>query len=159
MDENEHGSRAGPDLSRPGDHEPMLFPGSAVCWDDAGVLILGPSGAGKSGLALRLIAAGASLVSDDWVHLARRGEEVVASPPQALRGLIEARGLGLLRVPFRDKARLLLAVDLAAGPGARMPEPRKIALLGREIRLILGHEVPNLDAIIMVIAQKRADMV
>ncbi|PIY73077.1 MAG: serine kinase, partial [Rhodobacterales bacterium CG_4_10_14_0_8_um_filter_70_9] len=76
---------------------------SCVAWAVAGkargLLILGASGAGKSALALELIALGAALVADDQVALRRVGEAVVAAPPPPLAGLIEARGLGLLRMP------------------------------------------------------------
>ncbi|MBT5185175.1 MAG: hypothetical protein HOM01_00100, partial [Kordiimonadaceae bacterium] len=42
---------------------------SCVRFEEKGILILGPSGSGKSDLALRLIDAGAILISDDYVDL------------------------------------------------------------------------------------------
>ena len=63
------------------------------------VLLRGPSGAGKSDLALRLIQAGGRLVADDQTHLARRGRSLIATPPPALAGMIEARGVGILTLP------------------------------------------------------------
>jgi HPr kinase/phosphorylase len=119
---------------------------SAVAVDGRGVLIVGASGSGKSGLALRMMALGALLVADDRVLVARRGPALVASAPAALRGLIEARGVGLLRADAADEAALALAVDLDAAPSARMPHPREIAYLDVEIELISGRGVPNLDA-------------
>ncbi|MFZ9450406.1 MAG: HPr kinase/phosphorylase [Alphaproteobacteria bacterium] len=73
---------------------------TCVAIDGAGILLRGPSGAGKSDLALRLVDGGAALVADDRVDLRRRGTCLVASPPAPLRGLVEARGVGILRVPF-----------------------------------------------------------
>lgn len=156
---NEHHSRADLAVSRGSGPESAARHGSVVAWDDDGVLILGASGAGKSGLALRLMALGASLVADDRVVLSREEGDLVARAPEPLRGLVEARGVGILRVPHAETARIRLAVDLDIAPEARMPEPRKITLLGCDIRLICGRGVPNLDAIITVVAQKRADVI
>ncbi|HWA90641.1 MAG TPA: HPr kinase/phosphatase C-terminal domain-containing protein [Rhizomicrobium sp.] len=88
---------------------------------DAGILLLGPSGAGKSDLALRLIEKGAILVSDDRTDLCVKNEKLIASPPAGIRGLIEARGLGIVALPHAHKARVALAVKLTARP-PRLPE-------------------------------------
>lgn len=119
---------------------------SAVAFGDRGLLILGASGAGKSGLALRLMALGARLVADDRVALEARAGALVASAPAAIRGMIEARGVGLLRAEALDEAALALAVDLDADAEARMPQLRQYGYLGVEIELISGRGVPNLDA-------------
>ena len=81
---------------------------------DAGVLLLGKSGSGKSDLALRLISRGAILVSDDRTELCEQGGHLVAKPPAPLRGLIEARGLGIVALSHAHKARIALAVRLDA---------------------------------------------
>lgn len=84
-----------------------------------GVLIRGKSGAGKSDLALRLIDAGAVLVADDQVLL----ENKTASAPARLRGLLEVRGLGIVRLPFIEKTTIALTVDLcSAAEIERLPE-------------------------------------
>jgi len=78
------------------------------------VLIEGPPGAGKSGLALGLIDRGAVLVGDDGVALERRGETLWAMPPPNIRGLLEARNLGLLTFPVTEAPvalRLVLDPD------------------------------------------------
>lgn len=72
------------------------------------VLLLGPSGVGKSDLLLRLVDAGYDLVADDRVDM--EGDRV--SPPPALAGLIEVRGMGIARLPFVAEARAVLAVRL-----------------------------------------------
>ena len=80
---------------------------TCVAVDGRGLLILGPSGSGKSGLALRLIALGATLVSDDRTRItAHEGLLTATCPSPAILGLIEARGLGLLRAPVTESAKV-----------------------------------------------------
>lgn len=93
--------------------------GTCVARDGAGVLLLGPPGAGKSDLALRLLARGFDLVADDQVVIENGG----ASAPAALAGLLEVRGLGIVRLPHAADARLALAVEL--GEDDRLPRPRR----------------------------------
>lgn len=131
-------------MSRPDAGQPVHA--SAVALDDRGLLILGSTGSGKSGLALRLMTFGARLVADDRVALVRRGDRLLASAPPALFGLIEARGVGILRAAALAEAELALAVDLDAAPAARMPQSCQIDYHGVEIELISGRGVPNLDA-------------
>jgi len=88
---------------------------------DAGVLLLGKSGSGKSDLALRMLTRGAILVSDDRTELCAQGGHLVARPPAELRGLIEARGLGIVELSHAHKARVALAVALDKEP-ERHPE-------------------------------------
>jgi HPr kinase/phosphorylase len=133
--------------------ESLTVHGSAVALAGRGVLILGASGAGKSALALRLIGRGAALVADDRVVLERRGAALVARAPEPLAGMIEARGLGILRAPAVPEAPLALAVDLDATPAARMPHHATITFMGIPIRLISGREVPNLDLALTLLLQ------
>ena len=97
------------------------------------VLLRGPSGAGKSDLALRLLQAGGRLVSDDQTHLARRGRSLVATPPPALAGMIEARGVGIVRLQRNQllaRAGVALLVDLVPPERIeRLPEPQAETLL------------------------------
>lgn len=93
------------------------------------VLIRGPSGAGKSRLALELIqAAGgghlrfARLVADDRVSLEAVNGRLVARAPDALAGLLEVRGVGILQLPYEACAIVGLVVDLAAA-AERLPPP------------------------------------
>lgn len=107
----------------------MLVHATTVDIAGLGVLILGPSGAGKSDLALRLIVEGALLVSDDQTSVDARGDELWASAPEKIAGLIEARGVGIVPAAIKRGTRLALAVQLTAAP-ERMPESRTWSLPG-----------------------------
>jgi serine kinase of HPr protein (carbohydrate metabolism regulator) len=103
---------------------------SCVAVGDAGVLIEGAPGSGKSDLALRLIDAGATLVADDQVRLERRGEALFASVPAPLAGLIEVRGIGILRLGHASDIAIRLVVRLGDMPTERLPEPTLRTLRG-----------------------------
>jgi len=103
---------------------------SCVAINGRGVLILGPSGAGKSALALQLIALGAKLVADDRTDIMREGEQVIASVPEPIRGLIEARYVGILRAEDHGPVPLALVVDLARTEDQRLPEGHSHMLRG-----------------------------
>jgi serine kinase of HPr protein (carbohydrate metabolism regulator) len=105
---------------------------SAVLVGTRAVLIRGPSASGKSRLALELLEAGrigavlfARLVADDRVHLETAGGRLLARPAAALAGLIEVRGVGLLRLAHEPSAVVGSVVDLAAADAVRLPEPDK----------------------------------
>lgn len=127
--------------------------GSAVAFGGRGVLILGTSGSGKSSLALQLIGRGGQLVADDQVRLERKGESLVAGAPQAIAGLIEARGVGILRLDAVPEVPLTIAVDLDRAPEARLPQRVAITLLGVSVELISGKDLPNLDLVLSMIVQ------
>ena len=89
------------------------------------VLLLGPPGAGKSDMVLRLLDHGFVLVADDRVDIA----DGRARPAEGLAGLLEVRGLGILRLSHLASARLRLAVSL--GPaGDRLAAPARHAATG-----------------------------
>ena len=94
----------------------MQVHASCVAREGRALLLLGPSGAGKSDLALRLIDRGFVLVADDRVDV----RDNRATPPARLAGLLEVRGVGLLRFPHEADVPLALALDLAARP-LRLP--------------------------------------
>lgn len=109
----------------------MLMHASCAARDDLGLLLTGAPGAGKSDLLLRLLDRGFALVADDQVEIDPQGW---ARAPQALAGLLEIRGLGIMRLPFRDRARPVLVAALTPGPVPRLPLPQRAA--GLDLPLI-----------------------
>ncbi|MBE7211309.1 MAG: HPr kinase/phosphatase C-terminal domain-containing protein [Gluconacetobacter diazotrophicus] len=97
--------------------------GTCVTRGEDALLLLGAPGSGKSDLALRLLDRGFELVADDRIVM----EDGLARPPATLAGLIEVRGLGVLRLPHRAPVRpvLILRLDGEAVrlPGPAMPHP------------------------------------
>jgi HPr kinase/phosphorylase len=146
-------------MTAAGESAGALQHGSVVAVGDRAVLILGASGAGKSGLVLRMLALGARLVADDQVRLAARGGRLVASPPRRIEGLVEARGVGLIRVAAVAGVPVTLAVDLDRAPAARLPHWDKFTCANVEIPLIPARGVPNLDAILTVLLQNGREAV
>ena len=116
---------------------PLLVHGTTVAIGGRGVLLRGPSGSGKSDLALRLIDAGGQLVADDQGHLWREGDSILVRSPKPIAGLIEVRGIGIMRVDSLPVARLALIADLVAPQHVeRLPEPRSETIFGVAIPLV-----------------------
>jgi serine kinase of HPr protein (carbohydrate metabolism regulator) len=97
-----------------------------------GVLIEGPSGAGKSDLALRALDRGFRLVADDRVVLFVSDGRLFGRAPDALAGLIEARGIGVTRRPFVRFAAVALVARCVTAPHEieRFPEAAACQRLG-----------------------------
>ncbi|MFT4151540.1 MAG: serine kinase [Paracoccaceae bacterium] len=127
-----------------------LFHASCIALQDpgveAGLLILGPSGSGKSSLALMLMAFGARLVADDNTLVRRQGGRLRAEPVPATAGLVEARGIGILRTAPPQATVLTLAVDLGTVETERLPPRRHIDVMGIALPLVLGPATPHLAA-------------
>ncbi|HEY1432166.1 MAG TPA: serine/threonine protein kinase [Stellaceae bacterium] len=117
--------------------DPILVHATAIAIDGRAVLLRGPSGAGKSDLALRLIDGGAVLVADDQAELRRDRERVLVTAPAAIAGLIEIRGVGVLRVEALPEAALAMCVDLVSSSEIeRLPETRCEDVLGLGVPVI-----------------------
>jgi serine kinase of HPr protein (carbohydrate metabolism regulator) len=115
----------------------LLVHATAIAIDGGAIMLRGPPGAGKSDLALRLIDGGARLVADDQVELRRAGKRVLVRAPAVITGLIEIRGIGILRIDAVDEASLALLVDLVPSDEVeRLPEARFEEVLGLPIPLI-----------------------
>lgn len=119
---------------------------SCVKVGERAVLILGASGAGKSTLALALMATGGMLVADDRTLIRRTGGLLVADCPAAIRGRIEARGIGILRAEAAGATPVGLIVDLDRREDRRLPPPRHVRLAGVVLPLVPGPLHPGLAA-------------
>ncbi len=107
----------------PAEAAPVRLHASCAARGAQGVLLLGPPGAGKSDLLLRLTDRGWALVADDQVEVVG----LLASAPAALAGLLEVRGLGILRMAYRQTVALALAVRLQTPE--RLPAPARYEIL------------------------------
>ena len=132
---------------------------SAVLVGARAVLIRGPSGAGKSRLAWELIEAArggavafARLVGDDRVHLQAAGGRLLVRPNDALAGLIELRGVGILRRDHDACGVVGLVVDLAATDAQRLPDQGKTVVEGITLpRLAVAPAVAALPLVLAVV--------
>ena len=106
--------------------------GTAIAVSGRAALIVGPSGAGKSDLALRclavaptaLIPLAAQLVGDDRVIISQANGQLRVAAPEAIRGKLEVRGMGVVEVPYVASADLALVVELVAPETVeRLPDP------------------------------------
>ena len=110
---------------------------SCVCIKNKGILFLGDSGSGKSDISLRLIADyKATLIGDDRIDIIAKGNNIIASAPKNLSGLLEVRGIGIIKVKTKKKNKIDLAVFLTQDKIERMPEPLYYELLDKKIPLI-----------------------
>lgn len=113
------------------DSKTRLIHGTCVDLAGVGVIFLGPPGSGKSDLALRLVDGGARLVADDQVVLRVEEGRLLASPPAAIAGLLEVRGVGIVRLGFVNETTVRLLVDLVAPEMVdRLPDPERRELAG-----------------------------
>jgi len=133
---------------------------SAVLVGARAVLIRGPSGSGKSRLAFELMQASrvlslfARLVADDRAYVEAVGGHLLVRPTEALAGLIEVRGVGILRLAHEPCAVVGLTVDLAAADAARMPQEdsRKTEIAGIVVpRLPVAADEAAMPAVLALI--------
>tara|TARA_R110002072_G_scaffold2913_3_gene22458 strand:- start:1824 stop:2261 length:438 start_codon:yes stop_codon:yes gene_type:complete len=122
---------------------PQNFHASVVAFGPrTGILIVGPSSSGKSTLALGLIQAGAQLVADDQVLVSARNGALFARTPRSIAGMIEVRGVGLLRLTHRNLSQVALVVDMGLPPGPRLPTPQMHEMLGVPLPYLPGSTDP-----------------
>jgi HPr kinase/phosphorylase len=128
---------------------PSTVHASAVLIGARAILIRGPSGAGKSQLVQTILQAAGSqqipfarLVADDRVLLEAAHGRLLVRPPAALAGLLEVRGVGIVRLPYEPAAQVSFVVDLLGAESeekaARLPEASDAETT------ILGIRLPHL---------------
>ncbi len=79
---------------------------SAVCVNGVGILLLGPPASGKSVQLAARIAAGASLIGDDYLIIEREGDALYASPVPEIAGVLALDGVPLLSLPYVSRIPL-----------------------------------------------------
>jgi HPr kinase/phosphorylase len=127
----------------------LLVHATTIAIAGRAIMLRGPSGSGKSELALRLIeqqgnglgrtTLKASLLADDQTEVYLRNRGLWVRCPKTISGLMELRGLGIVKVKPHAPCPLALLVDLQ--PGAtieRMPEPTD------NMTTLLGYQVPRI---------------
>lgn len=96
---------------------------SCVCLKNKGILLIGGSGAGKSDLSLRLtMRHQAVLVADDRVDIKNDNGAIIASAPEILQGLLEVRGIGIVKMDFLPQTEIHAVFELVSDNVERMPE-------------------------------------
>ncbi len=136
---------------------------NALIVGETGLLLRGASGAGKSALTLELLSLArargdfAGLIGDDRISLESHGGRLIARPHPEIAGLIEARGMGLLRLPYETGGVIHAIVDLTPHTTLeRLPEPatQMAALLGVSMpRRCVASENPRAGIMIIQFIQ------
>ena len=119
------------------DTDHLLVHGTTVDLNGTAVMFCGPSGSGKSDLALRLMDGGAVLVADDQTRLHVTGDQLVASAPATIAGMIEIRGIGIMTVDHHDHVPLGLVVQMTSVDRLeRLPDPQQTRFLDVAVPLL-----------------------
>ena len=129
---------------------PLIVHATTVAVEGRAVLIRGASGSGKSALALQLLALGAELVADDRTVLTRDADQVIADTPDAIHGLIEARGVGILRCPVTGPMPLALVVDMDHQEAKRLPNWHQENVLDVALPVLRNPGVAHFPAAILL---------
>lgn len=106
--------------------------GSAFAYLGVGCLILGEPGSGKSRLLAEALMLGAELIGDDQLLLTAEGQGLIASPAPTIAGVMEVRGLGLIRRSYVPSHHLHIAVKFitAADHTPSAPAASELAIAG-----------------------------
>lgn len=96
-----------------------------------------------------MIALGAVLVADDRTRLIRSGNQLIAKAPHNIRGMIEARGIGLLGADTVSAVPVRLVVDLTNLETERLPPLRETEILGLSLPLVHKVESPAFPAALL----------
>ena len=127
---------------------------TCVAIDDMGVLISGKSGSGKSDLALRLINnKNAALVSDDRTDIVIKNNKLYASSPDIIKGMLEVRGVGIIKLPYVESAEIKLVINLVDDIEKieRLPEEKFYEKYGIKIPMadLYAFEVSSVDKVVI----------
>ena len=129
--------------------EQTILHASAVSCAGKAVVFTGQSGSGKSGMVLEMMALGCVLVSDDRTVVSLEQGQVNASAPVAIKGLIEARGVGILSAQSVGPVAVSLVVDMSMLETARLPPERETIILAQSLPLLYKVESRYFPAAIL----------
>ena len=87
-------------------------------------------------MALEMMALGGVLVSDDRTIVSLEQGQVYASAPVAIKGFIEARGVGILSAQSVGPVAVSLVVDMSMLETARLPPERETIILAQSLPLL-----------------------
>lgn len=113
--------------------------GTLITYQGIGCLILGWSGSGKSRLAIEAMMLGAKLIADDNVQLSFNTGMLMGGPVKGHQGVIEMRGLGLVKLPDTQSQQVIHAI-------AEITQMEQIERFPttRETRELMGKTLPVL---------------
>jgi len=137
---------------------------TAIAYEGVGCLILGASGSGKSQLAAAAVLHGAMLVADDRVQLEAVDGFIVAAPGVDGAGVIEIRGMGLIRLESSQRVAshaMHLAIELGGAGATRLPEPQTRSFLGIELPFIAlpAAPLPSVSGLLLYLQAMHAGRV
>lgn len=125
---------------------PLILHATTVAIGGRGLLIQGASGSGKSALALQLMQLGAELVADDRTALHLQNGQLIADAPDTIRGLIEARGVGILNATAAGPTPVAAVVDMDQSETDRLPQRRSTDIAGMTLPLFHNCGMPHFPA-------------
>jgi serine kinase of HPr protein (carbohydrate metabolism regulator) len=134
---------------------PATIHASAALVGARAVLVRGPSGSGKSSFVLALLRAAQSgtlpfarLVADDRAIVIASHGRLIVRPADTLAGLIEARGLGIVRLPYEGAAVIGSVVDLGAD-SKRLPDESERETVIAGVRVARLAVAPGADSLLL----------
>ncbi|MBD8687852.1 MULTISPECIES: HPr kinase/phosphorylase [unclassified Rhizobium] len=117
---------------------------TAIVIGKTGLLFVGPSGSGKSEMAFSFMTEAercgldAFLVGDDQVFITGHDGGVMAERPEAIAGLLELRGSGIISVKSVASAPMHYAITSVTSPvSPRLPPEDERLDLGGNLSLPL----------------------
>jgi HPr kinase/phosphorylase len=114
----------------------LILHATSLVFCGQGLLLRGPSGSGKSDLALRLMDEGGTLISDDNSIMSVEQGVLYATAPATTAGMLEIRGVGLVRVPHVEKTPIAYCLDcVALEQVPRMPDKAVVDITGISVPL------------------------
>ena len=87
----------------------------------------------------------ARLVADDRAYVSAANGRLIVRPAETLKGLVEVRGLGILRMPYEPAAIVGSVVDLDAADAKRIPDQDDYETVISGVRLARLAVAPGAD--------------